>query len=74
MKLILAALLVTLFAAVLGVDDSRSHFYRTFNKLHKEPDLSESPVPNRSLDVKTNWIAQKLDHFDGKNDKTWMMV
>lgn len=66
-------LCVTFFVAAFA-DDTNSHFYRTFNKLHQEPPPPEPSISGRILDVKTNWINQKLDHFDESNDKTWKMV
>uniref|UniRef100_T1GS61 Uncharacterized protein n=1 Tax=Megaselia scalaris TaxID=36166 RepID=T1GS61_MEGSC len=65
-------LCVTFFVAAFA-DDTNSHFYRTFNKLHQEPPPPEPSISGRILDVKTNWINQKLDHFDESNDKTWKM-
>lgn len=74
MKLLITVVLGTLLSSVLGVDESKSHFYRTFNKLHQEPPPPEPSDTGRLLDVNTEWITQKLDHFDETNDKTWQMV
>lgn len=69
---------VVIFASVLAVvlaDGSSSHFRKTFNRLHQEPPPPPaSPNLGRAAKVDIKYIAQKLDHYDKENAKTWEMV
>ncbi|XP_061386785.1 putative serine protease K12H4.7 [Musca vetustissima] len=45
-------------------------FVRSFENLHRGPP-EDSHIESRA--VETEWITQKLDHFDETNDGTWEM-
>lgn len=45
-------------------------FTTAFTNLHKDP----GPQETTRAHIETNWIEQKLDHFDEKENRTWQMV
>ncbi|XP_058985393.1 putative serine protease K12H4.7 [Musca domestica] len=52
-----------------GVTENIPIFIKTLKELHRGPPKLAVPRAN----VKTEWITQKLDPFDSKEERTWQM-
>lgn len=74
MKLAIKVVLAFALIAATNATEERNDepvFIRTLKKLQRGP--PEQIVHNKA-DIKTEWITQKLDHFDESETKTWEMV
>lgn len=70
--MVTVAAALAVLALVSAVEESKNEpaFVHTLKKLQRGPPTSM--VASRA--VTTEWITQKLDHFDATNEKTWQMV
>lgn len=66
--MLLNILLMLCFAFRVGTGVGLHGFH--FHGL-EEPDTSDLLV---SEDIKEGWISQPLDHFNARDNRTWMMV
>ncbi|XP_073838546.1 putative serine protease K12H4.7 [Musca autumnalis] len=64
--------LLAVVAVARAVEDIKDvpAFVKTLEKLHRGPPV-HSYIESRA--VQTEWITQKLDHFDENEDRTWQM-
>ncbi|XP_061386786.1 putative serine protease K12H4.7 [Musca vetustissima] len=72
LKLTVVGLLAVTVAFATALEDVKDvpAFVRSFENLYRAPPLQSHMV---SRAVKTDWITQKLDHFDEKDTRTWQM-
>lgn len=53
------------------VEKNEPIFVKSLKKLHRGP---PKQVITSRANIQTEWITQKLDHFDSSETRTWQMV
>lgn len=69
-SLILLAILAISALTRAADKEEGEAFVNIFNRLHKDP----GPEVKARANVVTDYIEQKLDHFDESETRTWQMV